>query len=72
MNSLEERARAAVQATAAEIGPDDVPPPLRLPGALACPASRRDPDARPLPGEATAPRGRGARIPAEPCRRAAS
>jgi hypothetical protein len=31
VNSLEERARAAVQATAAEIGPDDVPP-LRLPG----------------------------------------
>jgi hypothetical protein len=30
VNSLEERARAAVRATAAEIGPDDVPP-LRLP-----------------------------------------
>jgi hypothetical protein len=32
VNALEERARAAVRATAAEIGPDDVPP-LRLPGA---------------------------------------
>jgi hypothetical protein len=30
MSSLEERARAAVRATAAEIGPDDVPPPRSL------------------------------------------
>ena len=43
MNSLEDRVRAAVQATAAEIGPDDVPP-MRRPGAdsgAGSPGSRR-------------------------------
>jgi len=39
MNSLEDRVRAAVQATAAEIGPDDVPP--MRPLGSGSPASRR-------------------------------
>jgi hypothetical protein len=43
VNSLEERARTAVQATAAEIGPDDVPPlrPLGAGGARAAGRSGR-------------------------------
>jgi hypothetical protein len=53
MSSLEERARAAVRATAAEIGPDDVPPPRAFEAGAGA-----GPDGRRLAGRAGGRRGR--------------
>lgn len=59
MSSLEERARAAVRATAAEIGPDDVPPMRAIgSGAGHSAAGGRGPGRRPGRRSRGGPRGR--------------